>query len=182
MARRRHYSKQKFKIKLKKNTVYSIFAFFIILTGILLGLSFTRSGNSFASMNDYLINYFGWVSIFFPLVLMLFGFFFLRLKIFLSRPNVLIGFLIFFVSMLGLTYEGSIGIYLHNLLADVITGLGAFFVYLAGIFVGLVVLFDTSVDELVTMIGSIFGVFQKILPGGALGFFKKKPKPLEEKQ
>ncbi len=182
MAKRRHYSKHKFKIKLKKNTVYSIFAFFVILSGILLGLSFTRSGNSFISLNDYLVGYFGVVAFLFPIVLVILGFFFLRLKMFLSKPNVLIGFIIFFLSLLGLTHEGSLGIYLNNLLAEVISGLGAFFVYLAGIFVGLVVLFDTSVDEVVAIIGSVFSVFQKILPGNALNFFKKKQTALDDKQ
>lgn len=182
MAKRRHYSKRKFKIKLKKNTVYSIFALFLILAGILLGLSFTKSGSSFASLNDYIFSLFGNMSFLFPLLVIIFGFFFLRLKMFLSRPNVSIGFVIFFVSVLGLTREGSTGLYLNNLLAYVISELGAFLVYLAGIFIGLVVLFDTSLDEVVSMLGSFFGVFQKILPGGAVGFFKKKPSVLEDKQ
>ena len=89
MAKRRHYSKNKFKVKLKKNTVYSIFAFFVILSGILLGLSFTRSGDSFVALNNYIVNYFGGVSLLFPIVLILFGFFFLRLKIFLSSQVVI---------------------------------------------------------------------------------------------
>ena len=152
MAKRRHYSKNKFKVKLKKNTVYSIFAFLVILSGILLGLSFTRSGSSFSSLNDYLINYFGGLSILFPVLMIIFGFFFLRLKFFLSKPNVAIGFFIFFLSLLGMSKEGSMGGYLNNILADLISGLGAFFVYLAGIFVGLVVFFDTSVDEVVAIL------------------------------
>ncbi len=182
MARHRHYSKHKFKIKLKKNTVYSIFAFFLILAGLLLALSFTRSGSNFVSLHDVLAGYFGLFAILFPVVLILFGFFFLRLKLFLSRPNVLVGYLIFFFSLLGLTHEGSIGLYLNSLLSEVISGLGALLVYLAGIFVGAVVFLDTSVDELAVILGSVFGVFQRLLPGNILGFFKKKPSALEDKQ
>ncbi|HYM65271.1 MAG TPA: DNA translocase FtsK, partial [Candidatus Sulfotelmatobacter sp.] len=182
MAKRRHYSKQKFKVKLKKNTVYSIFAFLVILSGVLLGLSFTRSGNSFSSLNDYLIGYFGGLSILFPLLIIIFGFFFLRLKFFLSKPNVAIGFFIFFLSLLGLSNEGALGMHLNKILADLISGLGAFFVYLAGLFVGLVVFFDTSVDEVAAILGSIFGFIPKIMPGRFLGFFKKKPNVLEDKQ
>ena len=153
MAKRRHYRKQKFKIRLKKNTVYAIFAFLIVLSGLLLGLSFTRNGPSFVSINDYLINYFGIFAILFPLLLIIFGFFFLRLKIFLSKPNVALGFLIFYLSLLGLSKEGLLGGYFHMALSDIITDVGAFFVYLSGIFVGLVVLFDTSVDEVVSILG-----------------------------
>ena len=182
MAKRRHYSKSKFKVKLKKNTVYSIFAFLVILSGILLGLSFTRSGSSFISLNDYLVSYFGNISLLLPLLLIIFGFFFLRLKFFLSKPNVAIGFFIFFLSLLGLTKEGSMGLYLNSLLADLISGLGAFFVYLSGIFVGLVVFFDTSVDEIFSILNSIFGFIPKLLPGKFVNFFRKKPNALDAKQ
>lgn len=182
MAKRRHYRKQKFKIKLKKNTVYSIFAFLIILAGVMFGLSFTRSGPSFASLNDYLVGYFSGLSLLFPIFLILLGFFFLRLKIFLSKPNVIIGFSIFFLCLLGLAKQGSLGLYLHNFLAGTLTGFGAFFVYLAGILVGLVVLFDTSVDEVAAILGSILSIFQKILPGNVLNFFRKKPSALEDNQ
>lgn len=178
MPRRKHYSRHKFKIKLKKNTVYSIFAFVVILAGLLCGLSFTRGGNSFITLNDYLKTYFGITAILFPILLVLIGFFFLKLKFFLSKPNVTIGALIFFICLLGLSSEGIIGLKLHELLANILTGIGAFFVYLAGIFVGLIVLFDTSIDELVTIIGSIMEIVQKLIPGKALNFFKKKQSPL----
>lgn len=183
MAKRRHYSRHKFKVKLKKNTVYSIFAFGIILVGLLLGLSFTRNGSSFSSLNDYLVTYFGILAILFPILLIILGFFFLKLKFFLSKPNVIIGFIIFYISLLGLTKEGVSGIYLHQNLAPILTGIGAFLVFVAGIFVGLVVLFDTSVDELVVMISSIFSFLPKLFPAHLLSFFKKKPNVLtSEKQ
>jgi S-DNA-T family DNA segregation ATPase FtsK/SpoIIIE len=177
---RRHYQKHKFKIKLKKNTVYSIFAFALILLGLLSVLSFTRNGSTFMSVNDYLLTYFGKLGLLFPLLLILFGFFFLRLKLFLSKPNVAIGFLIFYVSLLGLTKEGSTGLYLSQVLTEIITGFGALLVYLAGVFVGLVVFFDTSIDEIAAIIGKIAGVVQKLVPAKALSFFKKKPSGFEK--
>jgi S-DNA-T family DNA segregation ATPase FtsK/SpoIIIE len=180
--RRRHYSRQKFKIKLKKNTVYSIFAFLVILSGLLFALSFTRSSPSFTSINEYLTMYFGAIALLFPILLILLGFFFLKLKFVLSKPNVIVGFLIFFLSLLGLSKEGSLGISFNRVIADVISPLGAFFVYLAGIFVGLVVLFDTSVDELFALLGSIGALIQKLVPGNILSFFHKKPNVLEDKQ
>ena len=180
--RRRHYSRQKFKIKLKKNTVYSIFAFLVILSGLLFGLSFTRSSSSFTSINDYLSSYFGALAILFPILLILLGFFFLKLKFVLSKPNVIVGFLIFFLCLLGLSREGNIGAYFNRVIADIISPLGAFFVYMAGIFVGLVVLFDTSVDELFAIFATIGNLIQKLVPGNLLSFFHKKPNVLEDKQ
>jgi S-DNA-T family DNA segregation ATPase FtsK/SpoIIIE len=177
---RRHYKKHKLKIKLKKNTVYSIVAFLLILSGLLVGLSYTRNGSSFISLNDSLIAYFGMLGLLLPLLMVLFGFFFLKLKLFLSKPNVAVGFLVFFVSLLGLSRAGSTGLYLHDLLAEIITGTGALLVYLAGVFVGLVVFFDTSVDELAAILTSILSVVQKLVPSKGLAFFKKKPSGLEK--
>ncbi len=180
--RRRHYSRQKFKIKLKKNTVYSIFAFLVILSGLLFGLSFTKNGASFISINDYLVSYFGALAILFPILLILLGFFFLKLRFVLSKPNVIVGFLIFFFSLLGLSTEGSLGLYLYNALVGIIYPIGTFLVFLAGIFVGLVVLFDTSIDELFALLGSIGNLIQKLVPMSLLSFFHKKPNALENKQ
>lgn len=174
MARRKHYRKNKFKFKLKKNTVYSIFAFFLILSGLLFFLSFSKSGPSFITINETLNRYFGLFSLLFPLALILLGFFFLRLKMFLSRPNVAVGFILFFVSIIGLFKGGSIGESLYKILADILTEIGASLVYTAGILIGLVVFFDTSIDELFTLLGSIGEVVKKFVPGKFISFFKTK--------
>ena len=52
---------------------------------------------------------------------------------------------------------------------------------MVGVFVGLVVLFDTSVDELVAILSAIFGFIPKLFPFGLLSFFKKKPDALNRK-
>jgi S-DNA-T family DNA segregation ATPase FtsK/SpoIIIE len=75
-----------------------------------------------------------------------------------------------------------IGLRLNLLLANVLSGIGAFFVYLAGIFVGLIVFFDTSVDELVSILGGIMNIGGKLVPGKTVDYFKKKPSPLENKK
>ena len=172
---KRHYRKQKFKVKLKKNTVYSIFAFGIILIGVLIGFSFFRTGPSLVLINDYISAYFGLLAFLLPFVFILFGFFFLRLKAFISQPNVSIGLFIFYFSLLGLTKEGSVGLYINTLIADVISGFGAFSVYLAGVLVGLIVLFDTSIDEIFAILSKITGFMPKLFPSGVLAFFQKKP-------
>ncbi len=177
MARRKHYRKNKFKLKLKKNTVYSIFAFGLILGGLLLFLSFSKSGASFTIVNDLLSRYFGLFSILFPLALILLGFFFLKLKIFISRPNVAVGFLLFFISILGLFKGGIVGDRLYGILADILTGLGASLVYVAGILIGLVVFFDTSIDELAALMGSLAENVKRFIPRKLISFFKTKKSP-----
>jgi len=181
MARRKHYKKH-FRVKLRKNTIYSITALFLLAGGALSLLSFTRSGSSFITVNDMVQNYFGLLGILFPLLLILFAFFFLRLKFFISKPNVAAGFLVFFFSLLSLARSGVVGNYLFALLAGIITPLGSIIVYLAGALIGLIVFFDTSIDQLVAGLTQIVKVFQRLTPGKLLSFFKNKPSALEDKQ
>lgn len=171
MAKRR-YRKGKLKFKLKKTTIYSIFSFGLILSGLLLFLSFTQSQPSLAIFSDKINRYFGGASFLFPVVLILFGFLFLRLKMFISRPNVAIGFLLFFTSVAALFHAGLIGDYLFRTIADITTGFGASLVYAAGIFIGLVVFFDTSIDEIIEIAASIVKFIPKLVPKKLFSFFK----------
>lgn len=180
MARRRPYGKRgKFKIKLKTKTIYSIFGIGQIVAGVLLFLSFTKSGESFIYINDLIRQYFGPFSFFLPVVLILFGFLFLRLKFAFSKPNVALGFLILFGSAVTLFRSGYIGSLLFKNISDVITPVGTLLVFLAGIFIGLVVLFDTSVDEVFKGLSAIKKTIAKLLP---LGLLKRKKDPLSGKQ
>lgn len=172
--RRRRYKRGKLKFKLKKNTIYSIFSFGLILCGIILFISFTKSQPSLIILSDQVEKYFGGAGFLFPLVLILFGFLFLRLKMFISKPNVAIGFLLFFVCVDSLFKAGILGDYLFRIIADIVTDFGASLVYAAGIFIGLVVLFDTSIDELVGIIGVIIGTISKFFPTKLFSFLKNK--------
>lgn len=180
MARRGPYGKRgRFKLKLRKKTIYTIFAFGQIAAGLLLFLSFFGSGTSFDFINTFIRQYFGPFSFFLPIVLILFGFLFFRLKFALSRPNVVFGYLILFGSALVLFRSGYVGQLLFSNISDVITPIGTLLVFLFGIFVGIIVMFDTSLDEIFKALGAIRKTGGKILP---LGFFKKSTDPLINKQ
>lgn len=185
MARRRNYYRRRkmFRLKLKKETIYTIFSFGLILGGILLLLSFSKSAATFLTINNALDGYFGWASFLFPFVLIFFGFLFLRLKLFLSRPNIAIGFLLFFVSICALTKTGDLGRGLFTTLSEMLTDIGSYFVFVAGVLIGTIVFFDTSVDEIFQAVQ--FGVknIQRFFPKSALSFFKtEKPILVRDKQ
>ncbi|MBI2031475.1 MAG: DUF87 domain-containing protein [Candidatus Levybacteria bacterium] len=177
MARRKHYRRKKLKLKLKKTTVYSIFSFGLILSGLISFLSFSKSQPSLEILNTILEKYFGLTSFFFPIALILLGFLFLRLKFFLSRTNVSIGFILFFVSFSSLFKSGVLGQFLFEVLSDPLTDIGANLVYAAGIFIGLIVLFDTSIDELAELIGNVINVISRLIPKRVFSFFKTKSIP-----
>jgi len=174
MARRKHYHKNKLKLKLKKGTVYSIFAFGFIVVGLILLLSFSKNGNSFIFINDLLTRYFGGTAVLFPFVLIFFGFLFLKLRMFLSGINLSLGFLLFFLSADALTRGGTVGQELFRVLSDILTDLGAQLVYFAGVLIGLIVFFNTSVDQIVEFVQKIFKNLHRLFPSQLLGFFKNK--------
>jgi len=174
MPRRKHYRKSKIKFKLKKGTVYSIFAFGFIVVGLILLLSFSRNGASFIFINDLLDKYFGSVAVLFPFILIFFGFLFFRLKMFLSGVNVSLGFLLFFLSLNALTRGGAIGKELFSVLSDILSDIGAKLVYFVGVLVGLIVFFNTSVDQILELIGRVSRNMHRLFPSSFLGFFKNK--------
>jgi S-DNA-T family DNA segregation ATPase FtsK/SpoIIIE len=180
MPRRKHYRKRGARLKLKKGTVYSIFAFGLIVLGIILLLSFSKNGSSFILMNDLLVRYFGNIAFFFPFVLIFFGFLLFKLKIFLSGLNVSLGFLLFFLSLDALTRGGAVGTELFKILSDVLTDVGAELVYFAGILVGLIVFFNTSVDQIVNFISRISRNLHRLFPSQFLGYFKNKNSGFKE--
>ncbi len=174
MARRKHYRRGRFKFKLRKNTVYSIFSFGFIALGIILLLSFTKNGSTFVLLNSLQDRYFGNAALFFPFVLIFFGFLFLRLRLFLSKANISIGFLLFFMSLDALLRGGLVGRELFGLISEILTDLGAAIVYFVGVLVGLIVFFNTSVDEIVEFINLILKNIYRLFPTKLFDFFKNK--------
>lgn len=168
--RRSSYRRKSFKLKLKKNTVYNLFAVGLFLASGLLFLSFTRNGTSAILINNILQEKFGGIAIFVPFVPFFFAFFLLHLKIFLSRAHVAFGYLVFFVSLLGLTKSGTIGNEMFGILEEILTTIGADLVFLSGVIVGNIVFFDTSVDEIFQFLGKIKNNLHRLVP---LSLFNK---------
>lgn len=163
-----------FKIKLKKKTVYTLFGIGFFFAGVLLFLSYTQSGESMVVLNGILNMRFGGVGFLMPLALIFFGFYFLKLKLPISQPNVAIGFLLFFVSLLGLTKSGTMGAEIFRILEEVLTTVGADLVFIAGLVVGNIVFFDTSIDEIFQAITVIGKNIHRLLPTKTLSGFGQK--------
>lgn len=179
---KRHYRRRGMKIKLRKETIYSIFGLGFILAGFLELMSFTKSGQAFITLQDLLANYFGMLSVLLPFVFIFFGFFFLRMKNFLSRPHVSIGFFITFLSLLSAFRAGQIGSYIFLRVAEVIGIFGAELTFLGGLLIGLVIFFDTSVDEVIAILAAIVDTAKKLVPRKMFLAFKKKPMVIGQKQ
>lgn len=150
MSKRKHRkikSKKAFKIKLKPAAVYTIAqTVFYVLAGLIL-ISFTQNGIILYKLNLWLWKLFDWSSFFLPFIFIAFGLLISRLRIPLSQPNVVIGVLLFFISIMFLTRAGEIGANGWSGISNLITDAGAFIVLFGTSFVGLVILFNTSIEQ-----------------------------------
>lgn len=166
VAKRKRFTRRGFRLKLKKEAVFSIsqIAFFAIAALIL--LSFSRQGAILLSFNDFLINYFSWSAFFLPFLFLAFAFLVSKVKFPLGQPNVIIGGLLFFVSVMTIGQAGILGSEFWNGIASLITSVGAFIILLGTSFVGLIVLFNTSIDQVIKIGRGFFGNSLKYVNGG----------------
>ena len=158
MAHRRHtpFRKNKFKFKLKQETVYSIALVFLVGIALLITLSFTRKGTILLSLNMMLTNGFGWTAIFLPPILTVVALMFTKMKKPINQPNTLVGLLLFAMSLGGVSRAGILGQEIWFGLSTLITGAGAAVVLLSGATIGLLILFNLSIEQALENLGKIF--------------------------
>ncbi len=155
MARRGRRRKP-FKLKLKKDTVYSLASVLFFISGGLVVLSFSRQGRVLNWLFDFLANIFGWCLVFLPFLLITAGLLLTRLRIKLIKANLFVGSLLMFLSFLGLFRSGKLGLEIWLSLKSLITILGAVLILLGSLLIGVLVFFETSIDEIIVFWANFF--------------------------
>ncbi|MFA7301356.1 MAG: DNA translocase FtsK [Candidatus Shapirobacteria bacterium] len=148
MPRGRKKSKILPSLKLKPDTVKSIFFIFFLIFSVISVISFLRQGTFAIEYNQFLQDYFGLASVMIPFMLLLISFLFTKIKIFLKEANIFFGFLIMFVSSLALFKQGIVGLFLWDQTLAVFSEIIAFILFFFAFIVGFVVLFDTNVVQI----------------------------------
>lgn len=177
MARRGRRRKP-FKLKLKKDTVYSLTSIFFFLLAGLIILSFSRQGTLLTRLFDVLVSFFGWATIFVPFLFIMAGLLLTRFAWRLTKPNIFVGSILLFLSLLGMTRSGRVGSEVWLSLQSLITSIGAVILLLGTFAVGIIVFFETSLDEIAVFFmllvknikTSYRSLFSKGLPFKAKGF------------
>lgn len=166
MARRRRKSKRAFRLKLKKGTLFSITqVVFFILAGLVI-VSFARQGLLLVRLNDLLIEYFSWATVFLPFIFISFALLVSKFRVALGQPNVIIGSLLFFISVTTISRAGIVGQAAWEGMATLITAVGAFIILVGTTIVGLIVLFNTSIDQVIELIGTVYKHIRWYIMGG----------------
>lgn len=174
MPRKKGYKKKPFKLKLRKKTAYSLFGFSFIVAGFLSLLSFSKSGDLLIYLNGILGHFFDGISLLFPLVLVLFGLMFMQLKAKIAQSHVAVGYLIFFLAVVSFGRSGVVGSGIFDSMAALLSPIGTGILLLAVMVVGIVVLFDTSFDEILGAVGFAWENMYRFVPKSIFSVFKKK--------
>ncbi len=154
MARGRR--KTPFKLKLKKNTLYTISSVFLFSLAVIIIFSFSRQGALLGKLFTIETQYLGLGAFFLPFILIVAGLMLVRLQWKITRPNVFVGSIILAIAIMSLLRSGMVGGQIWYNLAALISSFGAFFVLLGFVFIGLVIIFNTSLEEIILYLAKVF--------------------------
>ncbi len=174
--RRRYYTRSLLKLKLKKQTIYSLSSVFLLGAAGISALSFTQQGTFLTKIYNLEIENFGWGTLGLPIILALYGLIFLRLKIF--KLNVVLGASFFWFSLIALSRAGSLGNEIFTNIEILISGAGAFLILFGMAVVGLTILANTSLDQVLIFFAKIFIAVFKLFKNAFFGGFGKGKKPV----
>ena len=167
MKRRR--SRRLFKGRLKKKTVYTIISVLFLTVAGLIFLSYFQEGEYLGMIRDLVQTYVGWTGLLFSLVLLSYSLLLLGIKTRFTGINVPVGLSIVYGSILSITQSGEIGYKAWQALSSTLSVPGAVLLIFAFLVIGFIILFNTSLDELVELmigLGSGIGkLFQDFFSG-----------------
>lgn len=109
--------------------------------------------------------YFSWATVFLPFIFLSFGFLISKFKNPLGQPNVIVGGLLFVISLTSLGRLGILGKSSWEAISALITSAGAFVILTGTSFVGLIILFNTSIDQVLSMLLKLYNSSKRYLIG-----------------
>jgi len=183
--KRRHYKKHgPFKMKLKKQTVYTVAAIWMWLFAATILLSFFSDAKMLLPLRDELYGQIGWGMYPLPPLLVLLSLQFFKLKSEIGKPNVVIGYVLSLLGFIFLTQSGAVGENVFRIMSEAIAAEGAILSFLGLIIIGFIVTFNASLDRIVDLllksihlIASSFGKFIDQLTSDKKSFIDRIDKP-----
>ena len=166
LKKRKRFTKRGFRLRLKQESVFSISQIIFSAIAVLILISFSRQGAILLRLNDILLRYFSWSSVFLPFIFLAFAFLLSKIKFVLGQPNVIVGGLLFFIAVAALGQTGIVGLGIWEAIATLVTGIGAVIVFIGIALVGLIILFNTSIDQVYKIGKEFFRQIKIYIKGG----------------
>ncbi len=160
-----------FKLKLRKQTVYSILSLGLIsLAGMIVAATFFPQGRILGGINSLFSLYFGWGRLLFAVTFIQVALLFSKVKVSLAKLNVILGYFLIISALLGLSQTGSFGLTIFQAIYTFIpVSLAVFFILLILALLGATILFNLS-------LGEVIGIFQDL--AGKIKLPKKPAVPV----
>lgn len=171
MSRRKGWLRRRLRLKLKKDTLFSIIYLILFAIAFLIVLSFTQQGIFLYKFNLFLLRIFGWGVIFVVFFLILLGVMFTKINVPWNQAAILLGGLLTSVSLVGATKSGLVGNAIFTQLSYWVTDIGAYGILVVCSLVGLVVILNMPLEEILSFFSKAFQFVKKPF------VFTKKEKP-----
>jgi len=169
-SKRKYHKRTKFGVKLKKQTVFTVAAIWLWLFALLIFLSFFGQGDMLTVLRDSLFSHIGWVMYPLPIFLISLSTLFFKVKSDLGNQNIPMGMGILIIGLLGLTQSGDLGEMLGKTTAVAIAPEGAILLFLGVLLIGVIVLFNTSLDHFMNfLLGGMQTIMEWVTSVGKKG-------------
>jgi len=158
----------------------SVMAVAIMGIGGLIAISFSQQGVYLTKINQVGSDLLGWPLIFIPFIFIVGGLLLTHVKLAIASAHVLLGSVVTMISLSGLTKSGSIGSGINESIVSLISTPGAILFFIIGTAIGLFILFETSIEDLIVFIqegaqkvGSAGGRLKSLSKGNGTIFVNK---------
>ena len=165
--------------KLKPGTIYTIVGVLLVAAGAI-GLTslFQADAPVLSELQLLMTDSFGVLAYIVPILLFSLAFVFFRFKTSFAGPTVTVGLFLIFLSLLGLAQTGKVGLLLWENIAFFISGVGAWFLFAGCLVIGLSILLNTSLDEIVYFLIDAGKRVGSMMGGAAWSGGKNDKKPI----
>lgn len=167
MARKKGRRSKPYKLNLKKDTMNSVLAVALMGLGGLIAISFSQQGDLLIKVNQIGQQFFGWPLLFLPFIFIVGGLIITHAKLAIASTHVLLGSVVTMVSLSGLFGTGSLGLGIKDSVISLISLPGAILFYIVGTIIGLFILFETSIEDVLVLVQDLYSGLT-----GTLGKFK----------
>jgi S-DNA-T family DNA segregation ATPase FtsK/SpoIIIE len=160
--RGRRKKPQELKLNLSPKVLKSIGALIFYFTAAIVILSFSRQNPFLDAIFRMLVAFLGWGVIYLPLIFISSGSMLIKPNWRVGKPTLLFGTIILFLSSISISRSGSVGQEFWASLSALITGLGSALFFFSGLVAGIMVIFEISLGEILSFIGSILSAIGRL--------------------
>jgi S-DNA-T family DNA segregation ATPase FtsK/SpoIIIE len=151
----RRKKRKPIKLKIRKETMFTVVGILLIVVGVLIMVSFSGQGELLQMLNAYLIRHFGISMLFLPFIFVAAGLLMFQAKLAWTKPHVLLGGILMMVGAMGMLRSGTVGERTFANLSQLITPYGSWAVLTGTILSGLFIMIQMSMTEVMALLAAL---------------------------